>query len=343
MHTRLWAQISRRQTFLLKLALGIGLIGVVLHFVDVNEMVAVVRRLDPRFILLIIALIYTDRALMVYKWNPLLRTVGIRVPFGVLFRLYVVAPFAGMLLPAGVGSDLFRAYGVARYGFNVKAVLASILVERALGFMAMLLLVLTSVGLAVALFRQALADFAILWWLLGSGVLLGTGMVAAYCLVRGPGGNASRRMSRLLLVRQLQQIYGIAQRYKGHRGTLGVALAWTCLEQLVPIGMNYLVARSLHVEVSILEVAAIVPIIVLAIRLPISLGGIGVQEGLSVALYALVGVSPAEALLMNALGRLLHVGTQLPWAVYYLVSRHRSLPTQQDITAVTVENSSLGC
>jgi uncharacterized protein (TIRG00374 family) len=343
MRTRLWAKIGHRQALLLKLALGLGLIAVVLHFVDFNEMVEVVRRLDPRFILLIIALIYTDRALMVYKWNPLLHTVGIHVPFGVLFRLYVVAPFAGMLLPAGVGSDLFRAYGVSRYGFNVKAVLASILVERALGFMAMLVLVLTSIGLAFYLFREALAHFAALWWVLGSSVLLVTGMVAVYYLVSGQGGNSSRRISTLLLVRQFQQIYRITQQYKGQRGTLGVALAWTCLEQLVPIGMNFLVARSLHVDVSIFEVAAIVPIIVLAIRLPISLGGIGIQEGLSVALYALVGVSPAEALLMNALGRVLHVGTQLPWAVHYLLSRPHPLPTQQESNAAAIEKSSVGC
>jgi uncharacterized protein (TIRG00374 family) len=328
---------------LLKLALGLGLIAVVLHFVDFNEMGEVVRRLEPRFILLIIALIYTDRALMVYKWNPLLHTIGIRVPFGVLFRLYVVAPCVGMFLPAGVGSDLFRAYGVSRYGFNVKAVLASILVERALGFMAMLGLVLASIGLAFYLFKEALAHFVALWWVLGSGVLLVLGMVAVYYLVSGQGGDASRRLSTLLLVRQLQQIYRIAQQYKGQRGTLGVALAWTCLEQLVPIAMSFLVAQSLQVDVSIVEVAAIVPIIVLAIRLPISLGGIGVQEGLSVALYALVGVSPAEALLMNALGRVLHVGTQLPWVLHYLWSRPRSLLSSQESNAAAIEKSSVEC
>jgi glycosyltransferase 2 family protein len=336
MLTRFRAKIGRRQKFFLKLALGLGLIAVVLYFVDFGEMVDVLQRINPNFIILIIALIYADRALMAYKWNPLLHTVGIRVPLGLLFRLYVVAPFAGMLLPASVGSDLFRAYGISRYGFNIKAVLASILVERVLGFISMMVLVLTSIGLASYLLREKLAHFSALWWILGTGALLVTGMVAFYYLVRGRRDGCALKISNLPIVRQLHQVYLITQQYRGHLDTLSLVFAWTCLEQLVPIAMAFLVARSLNVDISILELAVIVPIIVLAIRLPISPGGIGIQEGLSVALYSLVGVSPAEALLMNALGRVLHLITQLPWAVHYIFSRNGSLPTKKEINAAEV-------
>jgi glycosyltransferase 2 family protein len=326
MLTRLRATIGRRQKFFLKLAFGLSLITVVLYFVDFGEVADVLRRINPRFVILGIALIYTDRALMAYKWNPLLHIVGIRVPLGLLFRLYVVAPFAGMLLPANVGSDLFRAYGVSRYGFDVKAVLASIFVERALGFISMMVLVFMSIGLASYLLGEKLAQFSALWWILGTGALLVTGMVAFYYLVRGQRDGWTLRISNLPIVRQFHQVYLITQQYRGHLDTLGVVCTWTCLEQLVPIAMTFLVARSLNVDISVLELAAIVPIIVLAIRLPISLGGIGIQEGLSVALYSLVGVSPAEALLMNALGRVLHLLTQLPWAAHYIFARKRCAP-----------------
>src|SRR5919108_1802934 len=191
------AKISHRQKFFLKLALGLGLIAVVLYFVDFGEMVDVLQRMNHSFIILIIALIYADRALMAYKWNPLLHTVGIRVPLGLLFRLYVVAPFAGMLLPAGVGSDLFRAYGISRYGFNIKAVLASILVERALGFISMMVLVLTSIGLASYLLREKLAHLSALWWIFGTGALLVTGMVAFYYLIRGRRDGCALKISNL--------------------------------------------------------------------------------------------------------------------------------------------------
>jgi len=161
-------------------------------------------------------------------------------------------------------------------------------------------------------------------------------MVAFYYLVRGRRDGCALKISNLPIVRQLHQVYLITQQYRGHLDTLSLVFAWTCLEQLVPIAMAFLVARSLNVDISILELAVIVPIIVLAIRLPISPGGIGIQEGLSVALYSLVGASPAEALLMNALGRVLHLITPLPWAVYYIFSRNGSLPIKKDINAAEV-------
>jgi glycosyltransferase 2 family protein len=329
MLSRFRAKIGRRQRFFLKLALGLGLIVVVLSFVDFGEMVDVLVRINSSFIILIIALIYADRALMAYKWNPLLHTVGVRAPLGLLFRLYVVAPFAGMLLPASIGSDLFRAYGLSRYGFNVKAVFASILVERALGFISLMVLVLTSVGLASYLLREELTHFSALRWILGTGACLVTGMVAFYYLVGGQRDGWTLRISTLPIVRQFHQVYLLTQQYRGRLDTLGLVWAWTCLEQLVPIAMTFLIARSLSVDISILELAVMVPIIVLAIRLPISPGGIGIQEGLSVALFSLVGVSPAEALLMNALGRVLHLLTQLPWAVHYIFSSNGSWPPKK--------------
>jgi hypothetical protein len=57
MLARFRAKIGRRQKFFLKLALGLGLIAVVLYFVDFGEMVDVLQRMNHSFIIFIIALI----------------------------------------------------------------------------------------------------------------------------------------------------------------------------------------------------------------------------------------------------------------------------------------------
>ena len=52
--------------------------------------------------------------------------------------------------------------------------------------------------------------------------------------------------------------------------------------------IRFLLAQALHIDVSLVELVAIIPLIVLIVRLPLSIQGFGVQEGLYVALFSLV-------------------------------------------------------
>ena len=69
---------------------------------------------------------------------------------------------------------------------------------------------------------------------------------------------------------------------------MGREFGLTFLAQLVPVATGFLLFRALGIQVSTLELLAIIPLIILAIRLPISFDGIGIQEGLYVGLFALV-------------------------------------------------------
>lgn len=326
MITKFWKKIDHHKETALKLIVGIGLITIVFHFVDFHKLVDSFLHMKASFILPMLALTYASRALMAYKWNPLLRALGIRVPFRLLFQLYMVAPTVGNFI-SGVGSELFRAYGVSKDRADVKAVLASIVIERALGLFAMLILVLISIGLASYLLTERLAVLSHLWWVPALSCLILVIIVLIFFRFMGPVETWDSRISKLFILKQLQQIFVMAQQYRYHYRTLFVVFAWTMLQQLAPIGMNYLIVLCLNVNVSILELIAIVPIIVLAMRLPISFNGIGVQEGVAVALFSLVGVTPAEALLMSGVGRVVELVSALPACIHYLVTTRRS-PSQ---------------
>jgi uncharacterized protein (TIRG00374 family) len=128
-------RVNGRIAFLVKMLLSLGLIAAVIQVVDFKRAINVFVRLDPWYLLAAVVLICLDRILMAYKWNLLLRALDVRVPFRYVLQTYSVAPLSGLFLPSTVAGDLFRLYSLSRFRPNNQAVVASMVVERVMGFL----------------------------------------------------------------------------------------------------------------------------------------------------------------------------------------------------------------
>jgi uncharacterized protein (TIRG00374 family) len=310
----------------LKLALLVGVVGLILYFIDVRELAAVISNMNIWLLLPVVVLFYMDRALSAYKWRPLLKALGVKVPFMLLMKVYLVAPLVGLLIPATVARDGFRFFMLSRYRVDRRSVLASIIAERVIGFMAMLVLVLVSMGVAFYIFRAS-------WSYLGDTVLLlvvGTlvaGLVVGAALGRSKNvvDWLARRLTRVPFVAKLHQVYGLYSEYRNHLSTVARVFGMTFVEQMVPVLTTFLLARALNIEVSLLEMCAVIPVILLLARLPLPLEGLGVTEGLSVVLLGLFGVSATEAVALSLVSRLAEYLSASPFAVYYLFKGRQAL------------------
>jgi uncharacterized protein (TIRG00374 family) len=318
-----FSQRKSRGQFLLRLVVSLGFIGVVLYFINIREVVDATFALNPWYLIAAFVLTYLDRALMSYKWNLLL-AINVKLPFFVLFRTYLVAPLCGMLFPSTIGGDLFRLYSLSRYKVNASDVVASMLMERLIGFVALLALASLSLGGASYVMQDRWAAFGGIWWALLIGAMTSVGVIGA---MHGVGGKymnqLAERCSSYPIVGKLYRVYVACCAYRNHLRTVAVVCAWSLLEQMTPILTNILLVQALHIHVSWLELVAIIPVIVLAIRLPISFDGVGVQEGLYVALFGLVGVSASEAFLLSTMARVTPLLCALPWCIPYMLKSNR--------------------
>ena len=312
--------------FALRLLLGLILLGLVLYFVEIREVGSVLLRTNPWYVLAVIVLFYADRGLMAYKWGLLLHRFNIRVPLFTLTRIYLAAFTIGALLPTTIGGDLFRLYSLSHYKTNVKAVIASIFIERFIGVLAAVALAFISLGLIFYLMEGQWHHFDELAWFLIAIVVIGTaGVTALWIILRITKGKIRIPITRLPLIGRLRQMLAMCYEFKSYRGTLSVVSGWTFIEQAFSVVVTFLLALALQIDVSILELLAIVPLIILAIRIPISFEGIGVQEGLYVGLLGLVGVPGVEALVLSALTRVLFIACSLPWGIHFLFSGNREV------------------
>jgi uncharacterized protein (TIRG00374 family) len=308
----------------LNIAISGILIGVIVWMLGgPHEIGALILQIDPFYIVPIIALFMLDRALMAYRWCLLLRGRGIQIPFLHGMMVYCASAIWGLFLPTTVGSDAVRAYTTSRAGFGGRVIVASIIVERVIGFLSSLILVVLSLGLLTQLgyLKERVMVSA---WLLGCGTLL-----AVLCLVVA---SLNQSVSNLLhdtvlyglrsrrFAQKLRDFHETYRSFAADRWSLALPFVLTLAAQVLIIADTWLIARGMKIEVGALYLGAALPLALLIARLPISIDGIGVYEGVFVVLMSLAGLSAAQAMAISVATRILATTAYIPWWAAHVLS-----------------------
>jgi uncharacterized membrane protein YbhN (UPF0104 family) len=80
------------------------------------------------------------------------------------------------------------------------------------------------------------------------------------------------------------------------------------------------------IDVGMLYFAVALPLALLVSRIPISIDGIGVFEGMFIVLMSIAGLSAAQAVAIAVVGRILQTAVLIPWWMAFVIT-HRDLRT----------------
>jgi glycosyltransferase 2 family protein len=299
-----------RLWFWVRLVIALTLAVVLLRTIDFRSALGTLAQTNVALVLAVFAIAFLDRFLMAYKWNLLLRARGRGFSHLEAFRIYLAAAFVGAWLPTGVGGDMFRAVRGSVSGRGVSTVSVTILLERALGLLAVAALSAGALGILALRGDTRMQDIFVVSLLLLAATIAGLafsihpGVFAWIQRITAP--HAGRKPVRMFL--SLHDAYVELSR---ERGLLVVFFLLSVLEQFVQVIMNWLAAVALHLPVTLLDFTALVPISNVIVMLPISIASVGVLEGTYVVLLARAGVTAPGALslslLMRAIGWLMLV------------------------------------
>lgn len=315
----------------MRLAVTLVLCALLLvYVVDVRDVLAALARCEPLWACVALAALTFDRVLMCVKWGMLLRIRGYQLSLTRRMMVYCSAMMWGMALPSTVGADGLRMWLVRRFGVRVDDALATIVVERAIGFvsalgMALVGLTILRLWLPDAAAYDYMVSFAVAGILIGVCALVYSFSDHAARMLRAavPQRWASHKVVALLL--------GLHDAYRSLAGD-GWRLAGfsvlTVLEQILTAACYGLIAVALGVNFDALLMLAAVPLAILASRLPISIDGIGIYEGIFVATMALSGVAAADALAVSIAARALQIVVWLPWWMAMAAQTHALAPPQ---------------
>jgi uncharacterized protein (TIRG00374 family) len=309
---------KRKRIFnlIIQLVLSIVLIILLLRLINIPNMLSLLKNVNVYYFILLLALITFDRIFMAYKWHLLLKVRDMGISVFSAIRTYYIATFIGFFLPTTVGGDIIRVLKLRSKKGGRTDVLSSVIVERILGFIASAILVPIAALFLISLFKLNV------WRFLGiAGILLFFFTILMFIsfnerIIRKI--DKSNKLSKNFFLSKFKNLYLSYTKYKNHKGILALFLGLSILEQLIPVIGNYLACRALNLSIPFIYFLLIIPLVQLISRIPISFEGIGVNEGLLVYFFSLLGLSKTGAFTIGLLGHIAIIIATLPALFFYI-------------------------
>jgi glycosyltransferase 2 family protein len=308
---------------LLKIAVSVGLVAWAFAKIDLKLVAGQLAAANPWLVLAALALFEVAIIVNGMKWQVLLRAQGVRVPFGPLLQFLFTGFFFNNFLPANVGGDVIRGYGLARYTDRGADAAVSVIVDRIVGLIAYMSTAFVAAIILVNLRSgQGLQE---LEWIAFVALLA---LLAAFATL------LSRRVravvSRLFTVRLLSPLAPLWSRissafdaYRFQYRALAMAFGLALLGIVCTTFVNWLLSQSMGGMMPLSTIFLLNPLIALVLMLPISIGGIGVSQAAYPFFYGLAGVPPSHALAVSLLMQAIVIIGSLPGAFFWLRGRRR--------------------
>jgi uncharacterized protein (TIRG00374 family) len=278
-----------------RVVFGIGILGLLLGWVDLAALWGAVREISLKDIVVLALLSVLLILVSCIKWRAFLVRLGVRASLGRLCSLYLLGYFVNLVMPSVVGGDVVRSLYVSASGERIRAVSATLL-ERYTGVVAML-------GMALVVVWWAPA---VTWQIRALTVVVAVGAACASAIIFMRQGSRVLRQLRfrprwLSTVERLEQslITGL-----GDRALLAQALGWSLLFHMLTVANTAAAAYAVGWDtLPIQELFVVVPLILLVGAVPIAPSGLGIQEGAFVFFLHSIGATTSQALAIALLLR----------------------------------------
>lgn len=295
---------------ILKLAIAVSLLALLLHRADWAQASRHLAQISPQTLVGVLIALLLGLVLSACKWSCALKIQALNYPFGMLLRVLCIGFFFNSFLPTAVGGDAYRVYRTlppARY--RSRAV-AAVVLERAVGLLA--LLTLGGLG-AIVLFGH----FAAARLYVGAAMTaLVVCAVAFVAVERGWLESTVRRWRPISAVDALLHSIGLLKNQRSNWLLLAVL---SVAFQMISIGVVFALFRDVTTAVTLAQCAVITALVGIAAAVPISINGIGVMEGAFVATALALGLDYEQALVVAIERRFIAVLLSALCGVVYLV------------------------
>lgn len=295
----------------IRVVVSVGLLGFLFYSVGPDHILGAIRGADALMVFLIFIVMFVEHLHGTYKWLILLRHTQTNITFWPLLRIRYLSAFIGVFGLGAVTLEIVRMYGLARHTNNLAMSFTSILMDRLLGLTGLSLMILLGV-----LIQSRSTVAGIEYWAGGALAILLAGWVA----IMNP---RFRRLTDWVLsprwlgmVRDKQnKVYQSLDTYRGRPGLMAWGMVQSIIFNMIRILVVMVGAKAVGVEAPLSAYFVVVPTIVFAMLIPISISGWGVREAMFAALLPLYGADREAVIAMSLLIGVCSALSTLPGAV----------------------------
>jgi hypothetical protein len=278
--------------------------------IDVSESASEIADANLAYLLVALAIMAVTVLPMAWRWQRLLAAKAIDERLAWLTRSYYVSYAAGQILPTSIGGDAMRIFETSRrHPGHGGPVAGSVLLERALGGTATL--ILAAIGFALAYGRY---DVGAYLWIEGAFVV-GTIVLAVLVFsrtARRPLARLVPLLRRVWLERPVRAVYEGIHGYREHAWLLIGVLALTVFVQAFRVLAIWLTGKSVGVDLSPRPYYVMGPLLFLVILVPFTINGLAVRESFFVSFLGQLGVDHDAAFATGFLFFLVTLALSVP-------------------------------
>lgn len=309
-----------RVLFSLKLGLGITLLAALLLWNDNwRRVLEAFANAQPYYLIPFLGIVFPMLGASCLKWGLFLREQGIRIPFYRLFSLYMIGSFFNNFLPSMVGGDVVRAYVLGRQIDSHTRSIASVVLERITGMVALVSLAGVFFLFNPDLRKEPIVAISIL--LMGGGCAALLVVLWKPELVRWLLGPFYAYPRLAGLPAKLMRLHDQISIFKDKPTLVLKTMAYSYAFHLLA-GVNvYLGALVLDVSLSLSHAIVLTPIIVLVASIPITVNGLGVWEWAFSVYLAQTGLQLEHGLAVALILRAKNILVSLFGGLIFLAER----------------------
>jgi hypothetical protein len=226
------------------------------------------------------------------------------------------------LLPSSIGGDFIRSIDLARHTNKPKEVIATVLLDRLSGYVGLVILVIFSFFFG---WRFVRGNNIVIYSVLFIAIILIIILLVLFNrffyfhvnrILHSPNAGKIREA-----IKNLHQEIHL---FRHHRVVLANNLLFSILLQAIVCISSFLVALSLGIKINIIYFFVFLPVVGVVSLLPVSIGGLGVREGMTVFLFKNVGVAKDLAIGMSLMNfSFILIYASLGGLIYVFTVHHR--------------------
>lgn len=277
--------------WIMRFAVSFGILYYLLNLIPLKKVIESIRSVN--IVLVVIAILLTQilTYISAMKSKILMDEHNMSLSVGKIFKINYVTQFYGLFLPEVVSSGLIRWQKLAKPDRKPAEALASMIFCR---YMEILLLL--CFGFLFWLFDESITSSGYLGIVLAISIIIGIG---TYYLMF----NRNVSIGILDIIRKIEfipqkysykfhKLLYATSHYQGlKRATLFKVIGLNVTKDMIGIICFYLLARSVNITMDFVSIGWIRSYVLVLSLLPISVSGLGIQEGSLIFLLGLFGYS----------------------------------------------------
>ncbi|MBP7215733.1 MAG: flippase-like domain-containing protein [Candidatus Omnitrophica bacterium] len=290
-----------KKIFSLLLRIGVSVILLFFLFkqVDIKNMWTIVRGVDKKLLALAIAVNFFNYLFCFFRWKKLLYALNLSIPKRRILISFSGGIFFNLFLPSAIGGDLVRSLDLASFTKKPRQIVATVLLDRLSGFVALSLLVAIALIIGGSMVRTKAV-------LVAAGLIFGLLIAALLVLFNS---FVYQKINALLdsptagrIRESIRNLHEELHIFRNHKKVIIQNLLLSLLVQLIAPISTYCIALALGVHIKMIYLVVFLPIVGAITMLPISLGGLGLRDATTVFFFNQIGIGKDMAFTISLVG-----------------------------------------